>query len=57
MLRIRHLVTTSLACVVMGLVGQAFAQTNPLVQLDYNSAKILGTVQIANGVIDLPTGP
>ena len=53
MLRTLHLVATSLACVVMVIAGQAVAQT---VQLNYNAATVLGTVQIAGGNIDLTNG-
>ena len=56
MLRIRHLVETTLACVVvLGIGGRVLAQT-PLVQLNFNAAMKLGTVQVAGGAIDLTNG-
>jgi fumarate reductase subunit D len=38
------------------MAGRALAQGTPLVVLDYNAAKALGTVQIAGGAIDLTNG-
>jgi len=55
MLRTRNRVAALFACVaVVAIAGQAIAQ--PLVVLDYNAAKVLGTVHVAGGAIDLTNG-
>ena len=53
MIRTRHLAALA-AVVALAYASQASAQS--LLQLDYNSAKIFGTVEIAGGAIDITNG-
>jgi hypothetical protein len=56
MLRTRNRVATLLACAaISAIAAQAFAD-NPGVILNYNAAKMLGDVKIANGWVDLTNG-
>lgn len=55
MIRTRHLALLAAIVALAAFAAQASAQT-PLLQLDYNSAKIFGTVEIAGGAIDLTNG-
>jgi hypothetical protein len=54
MIRTRHLAVLA-AAVALAVASQASAQT-PLLQLDYNSAKLFGQVQVAGGAIDITNG-